>query len=1564
MPASADGEDQRVAYAPTEGAFADALTYNALPGELDGLSEERLRNIAAFAAEATRRRQPGTPNIYVASGGSSDGRRLSWIVINNDDMPFLVDSVAAIVAGHGLAISRLLHPVIDAERTSEGELRTIRPHEAGSKTNGIRESLIFIEMERADARTRAELAAEIETALADVRMAVTDWKAMLARLEADIARTPDPNARTFLSWLADNNFTFLGHNEIRANDPDPSGGLGIMKGANAPPLLNERESARAALNVLRHADTPLLIAKADRISTIHRRVRMDVVSLPLRDADGQLIGISNFIGLFTSQALSAPPDKVPLLAERVDRLVASLDFAPGGHAAKALTHAVQQFPRDLLFELDDNCLRDIALTAMSLIDRPRPKIKTVRDPLGRYTTVLAWLPRDDFSSQRRMDIADMAARSVDGVLDGWTSRLGDDAVVSLRYVIRHARDRAIDAAALDAQLQDMVRGWNTAVENALRTTLPPTRAARLALTHGNAFSQSYRSQFGPEEAAQDIQRLAALSTPDDRDVRFFRLPGDRPDQLRLKIYRLHAIIPLSDVVPVLENFGFRVIEEFPFDLDGGKRGWIHDFLVESQSGPVDLDIAVHALEPAIRAVLTGATENDSFNALIAGVGLDGFAVQLFRAWFRYLRQAGSVYGQQTVVDALRRYPEVARALVRLFTISHDPALAAASRSDTVQAATDDVKAALMQVAAIDDDAILRRFLALVIATLRTNAFVPGGPEALAMKLDSRAIPGLPAPVPWREIFVYSPRVEGIHLRGGPVARGGIRWSDRRDDFRTEILGLIKAQMVKNAVIVPTGAKGGFYPKLLPPPTDRDAWLAEGTEAYRIYIRALLSLTDNLADGRIVHPGHIVIHDGDDPYFVVAADKGTAAFSDIANAIAVDHGFWLGDAFASGGSNGYDHKAMGITARGAWISVQRHFAEKGIDIQNDPVTVAGVGDMSGDVFGNGMLLSKAIRLVAAFDHRHIFIDPAPDAAAGWAERKRLFDLPRSSWADYDAKLISKGGGVWPRTQKEIPLSPEAKALLGLSVDTIGPSALIEAILKAEVDLLWFGGIGTYIKGTNETNAQAGDRANDAHRVNGRNVRARVIGEGANLGVTQAGRIEYAARGGRINTDFIDNSAGVDCSDNEVNIKIALNAEMTAGRLSFKDRNSLLHGMTDDVAALVLEDNRLQTLALSLAEHGGNRTLPSYPRVIQTLEATGRLDRSVEGLPDDELLAARARDGRGLERPELAVVLAYAKLALQDAIEQAGFGDDPLLETTLLNAFPAPMVDRFEEAIRRHRLHREIVATKLANRLINRNGIILPFALAEEEGCALGHVAAAYAAAEALFDLPRLWADIENAQVDAKAELALMDATSAAVRLHVADLVRISPPGSSPSDIFHRLSAGMARMAAQLDELLRDNARGQAEKLRATLSALPAPPELVERIVSLHALDGAVGIADLAVTLQRPDQEMALAHAYSALGEALGVDWAQGAALALDPADPWEKLLVAGLVRDFEQFRIDLLERITTQGRSPQEAADQWLADNAPRIAQFRALIARARMQAIISPTILAQIASQARVLLGR
>ncbi|HEU4959029.1 MAG TPA: NAD-glutamate dehydrogenase domain-containing protein [Sphingomonas sp.] len=1531
--------------------LADRLVDGALPGELQGFGPAERTEAARFVAALAEVRKPGTARVALETlPGADEGRRRMRLAIVNDDMPFLVDSIAATIGAHNIAVERIIHPVICVARDADGRIEGVGGRESP-------ESMVYIEMDRVDARDRRALVAALDRNLSDVRAAVGDWHKLERAMEADaiqLGKTEQGfEGAALLHWFLDRNFTLLGHETWMRGDGIGER-LGIARNDHAAPILAAGSRERAVAWFEKGGDAPLLL-KSNLISTVHRQVPLDLALVPVLDTMGKVGGLSIHAGLWTSAALSAPPQAVPVLRARLAQLEAKFGFDPKGHTGKALTHALTALPHDLVTAFQPEQLEELALTAMSLADRPRPKLVIVRSTLGRHLFAFVWLPRDDLTTARRVAIGEMLSEASSADLLSWSIAMEDGVVALIRYTLDlRGETRVPDTAALDQRLERMVRGWQPAVEAALTEHVEPARAARLALRHAGLFPTGYRNANEAAEAACDILRLAALDGTDDRQVRLYRCARGTS---RLKIYRYGGPIALSDAVPVLENFGFRVIEEVPTELVGEDNGFIHDFLISAADDRLcDGDRAV--LEGAIAAVLENRAENDAFNRLIVDAGLAPRAVVLLRAWFRYLRQAGVSYGLATVVDALRRAPKVTAALIDAFDAAHDPAQK--TRDASVAAAKKAIDRGLDSVSAIDDDRILRAYRNLIAAILRTNAFAPASREALAFKLDSHRIPGLPAPLPWREIWVYSPRVEGIHLRAGPVARGGLRWSDRRDDFRTEILGLMKAQRVKNAVIVPTGAKGGFYPKQLPSPAiDRDAWLAEGTESYRIFIRALLSVTDNIVQGTVVHPAKVVIHDGDDPYFVVAADKGTATFSDVANAIAIERDFWLGDAFASGGSHGYDHKAMGITAKGAWISVQRHFAERGVDVQTQSIQVVGCGDMSGDVFGNGMLLSKAIRLKAAFDHRHIFLDPDPDPAASWKERKRLFDLPRSSWADYNAKLISKGGGVFARTEKTIKLSKEVRAALGVEATELEPSALISAILKAPVDLIWFGGIGTYVKAAAESNADVGDPANDRLRVNAEALRAVAIGEGANLGVTQAGRIAFAAAGGRINTDFIDNSAGVDCSDNEVNIKIALNREVIEGRLAFNDRNTLLAAMTEDVAKLVLEDNRLQTLALSIMENDGARALPSYVRVIEIFETAGRLDRAVEGLAGNDDLLRREQEGRGLTRPELAVLLATAKLALQDAIEIAGLGGAPELIGDLHAAFPPAMRDRFAEAIDAHRLRGEIVATKLANRMVNRMGVLHPLELGEEEGASLADIAAMFVAAERLFDLPALWAEIETAEMPEAARLALFDEVAVAARSQIADLLRVCQPGTQPGAAIARLQPGIEQLGRQAKELLLDEARAHSARIADQLTAAGAPKKLVARVVRLFELDGAIGLADLGQRLGI--DEAVLTRAFTRLGAALGLDWAQANAARIASSDPWERLLIAGLARDFQQLRLEFLAR--GEG-DPQAVVEAWLEANAARVTQFNRLVGRARQVPAPSAAMLAQIAGQARVLLGR
>ena len=1547
--------------------LANRMRASLLPGEAD-FDKAQLDEAARFvlATAMSRGKEAG-----LAVDSVSAPRRLLRIAIANPDMPFLVDSAAAAIAGEGIAIDMLLHPVVPVERDAKGRLERILP---GDPDGAAYDSLIYIETGRVDARKRKELRETLRATMADVHAAVADWPKLQAAMKADASaiEAADPESAALLQWLEGGMLTQLGHC-IRHRDGSMHDQLGICRKGGVQVLADASFDRAFAWFDRDGSNRDLLIVKANHLSRVHRRVPLDLLIVPRREK-GRVAALSLHAGVWTSAGLAAPPRNVPRLRAELARVMDRLDLDEGGHTGKALVHALTALPHDLVIGFQQADVERVTTTMMSLVDRPRPRLILVEAPLARHLFAFVWLPRDLLSTTIRLEIQTLLEDGAQAQMLDWSLEVEGGNLALLRFVL-DIRDgsAAPDEAILDAQLQTLLRGWSEAVEGELAALVEPGRAAALALRWADAFPLSFRGRFGPHEAALDIARLRALGVHAEgemarqRDARLYFCEREQPACLRLKLYQAEGSVPLSDAVPTLENFGFHVLTEMPTELQEGQLGTIHDFRLELTSGvtPQSLVERSGAIEEAVAAVLNGEAENDSFNRLVPGVGLSAQEANWMRAFYRYLRQAGVSYTIYTVVDALARVPEITRALVTLFTASHDPDFAG-DRTAAADEARTAIRRGLARVAAINDDRLLRHYQSLIEAILRTNAFAPASEEATAFKIDSKLVPGLPKPIPWREIFVYSRRVEGIHLRAGPIARGGLRWSDRRDDFRTEVLGLMKAQRVKNAVIVPTGAKGGFYPKQLPDPgQDRDGWAAEGQASYEVFIRTLLSVTDNIVEGKIVHPEKVVIDDGDDPYFVVAADKGTAKFSDIANRIAEERGFWLDDAFASGGSNGYDHKAMGITAKGAWVSVQRHFLEMGVDVQSDPVTVAGCGDMSGDVFGNGMLLSKSIRLIAAFDHRHIFLDPDPDPVASWQERRRMFDLPRSSWDDYDKALISKGGGVFARDAKTIKLSKAARAALAIEAMELEPEALITAILKAPVDLLWFGGIGTYVKAAPENNVQVGDPANDAMRVDGAAIRAKVIGEGANLGVTQAGRIEFALKGGRINTDFIDNSAGVDCSDNEVNIKIALAAARRAGKLSEKHRVELLAAMTDEVAALVLEDNRLQALALSIAETGGARVTEAQLRLIEALEERGELDRVTEGLADDDTLGRRARDGFGLTRPELAVLLSSTKLALQDAIERSPLSLDEALEPLLLNAFPLPMQKKFASEIRHHRLRRELIATKLANRIVNRLGIVHPFELAEEEGATLEDVAASFVVTQQLFAVETMWADIDAAAMPETARLLLFERAAKGMRIQMADVLCAGFTAADPSGAVDDLRENVAILAGEKDEMLAPEGRQLAGRLLGELVEAGAPELLARRVTTLFEMDGAIGLARLAQTTEIGVEP--LTRAFIDLGLALGLDWAQGTAAIMSPSDVWERLLVAGLARDFQQMRLDFLRRLARRKGAKedmQNAVAKWLDSHAVAVRSFRTMVTRAQAHTPVAPAMLAQIASMARNLLGR
>jgi len=1577
---SAESLPKTAAASDLERLLAERMSAAVLPGDTP-LEGEELAEAAAFLLDAASHREAERAAICIES--ATDGRRRLRIALVNDDMPFLVDSIAATLTAQGVSIDRLVHPIIPVERDSSGQLTGL-----GSDDSEHRESFVYIETPRVDARHRRDLLAELRRTLGDVRAAVSDWSAMQDAMGADADRIangesgsgPDhEEAADLLRWLNGGMLTQLGH-LVRRRDGEEDSILGICR-ASAREILAGASYERAFAWFDEGDEAgekrPLLVIKANRLSNVHRRVPLDLFIVPHREKHGgeggKVAALSIHAGVWTSAALASPPGDVPVLRAALDRVTHELGFDARGHAGKSLVHAFTALPHDLLIAFRHEDVARLTTAMMSLMDRPRPRLVLVPSPLARHVFAFVWLPRDTISTDVRMRIQSLLTQEPGTELLDWSLEIEGSDLALLQFLLdTRASRRSPDAAAIEANLQDLLRGWGEAVETHLAEEEEPGRATAIAARYAPAFPPGYRSDYGPAEAARDIARLRALATADvsedeepPRDVRLYRLETDLPGSLRLKIYYTRGLLALSDAVPALENFGFRVVTEIPTMLAGGALGTIHDFTLDLPEG-TDADGLLsrcEEIEAAITEVLNGGAEDDAFNRLVMGTALAAREANWLRAIYRYLRQTGMGFTIYTVVDALEAAPDVTRSMIDLFLARHDPDFDG-NREEACKAAESAYTSGLAKVAAINDDRLLRLYRAVVDACLRTNAFAPAAEEALAFKIDSALVPNLPKPLPWREIFVYSRRVEGVHLRSGPVARGGLRWSDRRDDFRTEILGLMKAQKVKNAVIVPTGAKGGFYPKCLPSPaTDREGWAAEGQASYETFIRTLLSVTDNIEEGDVVHPCEVVITDGEDPYFVVAADKGTARFSDVANGIAQARDFWLDDAFASGGSNGYDHKAMGITARGGWVSVQRHFLEMGIDVQIESVRVAGCGDMSGDVFGNGMLLSKAIKLVAAFDHRHIFLDPDPDPAKSWEERKRLFDLPRSSWDDYDPSLISKGGGVFPRDQKRIAISDEVREMLDLEEAEIEPDALISAILRAEVDLIWFGGIGTYIKAERENHIAVGDPANDALRLDGEEVRAKVIGEGANLGVTQAGRIEFALNGGRINTDFIDNSGGVDCSDNEVNIKIALAAAMKSGRLTREERNALLVEMTEEVADIVLEDNRLQALAISVAEAAGPGQTASYVRLIEGLEEIGDFDRRTQGLAEGETLIRRASDGQGLTRPELAVLLSSTKLALQDAIEESDLPDDPALEATLIAMFPRPMQERFAEEIRTHRLRRELIATAIANRMVNRLSLLVAFELAEEEGASLGSIAKAFVAVDMLFDCGALWERLDTAEVSEATRLMLFDRAAHALRAQMADLLRAGASRQQASELAGELEPGIRELTEATGTVLVGDARHRADRMRSDLEGAGVPEDLAFAVAHLFAMDGAVGLARLARRTGVPVLE--LTEAFTSLGMRLGLDWAQGTAALMEPSDVWERLLVAGLARDFQQMRLDFLRRLVRRkddGEAIVAAMDRWAEESTAPIRRFRSVVERAQAHPPISPAILAQIASQARNLL--
>ncbi|WP_102959315.1 NAD-glutamate dehydrogenase [Mangrovicella endophytica] len=1386
-------------------------------------------------------------------------------------------------------------------------------------------------------------------------------------------------AARLLEWLHDDNFIFLGCREYdlvgnagdEALERREAGGLGILGDPNVPVLRRAGRPVSMTPEILAflRAGDPLIVTKANTRSLVHRRGYMDYVGVKEYDEAGELKGELRIVGLFTSTAYTRSILTIPYLRLKAERVIARFGLRPGSHSAKALLNTLEAYPRDDLFQIDAERLEDVAATIMELGERPRIRVLPRVDRFDRFVSVLVFVPRDRYDSRLRERIGLLLAQRYDGHVSAYYPAFPEGMLARVHFIIGRSEGATptVDPADLERAIIDLARIWEDDFVDAVAAAGHPRALTAIA----PGMPESYRDVVPPAEAVLDAARIGELADTQPLEVDFYRREGDAEELVRLKIYHLGQAVALSTRVPILENMGFRVVSERTFAIlrPGGETVHLHDMdLTRARGGVIALGDTGRELEATFTAVWAGRIENDGFNALVLEAGLGFRQANVLRAYARYLRQAGLGYSQDYLSDALLRYPDIAAALWELFATAFDPdaeraspsperaataepgagpsaveapdaALAARAAARGGSAILERVLARLDSVDSLDDDRILRRFLGTVLATLRTNYFAVDGisadpaaapgavAPALAFKLDSAAVEGLPQPVPFREIFVFDARVEGIHLRFGKVARGGLRWSDRAQDYRTEVLGLVKAQQVKNAVIVPVGAKGGFYPKRLPDASAREAWFEAGRAAYVIFVDSLLSVTDTIDGDAVVPPQKVVRYDGDDPYFVVAADKGTATFSDTANAIAQSRGFWLDDAFASGGSAGYDHKAMGITARGAWEAVKRHFRELGRDggawdIQAEPFTVAGCGDMSGDVFGNGMLLSKTTKLLAAFDHRDIFIDPDPEPEAAFAERRRLFDKPRSSWADYDKALISRGGGVWSRRDKQIRLSDEAAAAIGWDKRTGTPAEVIAAILRAPVDLLWFGGIGTYIRAASETNADVGDRANDAVRITGAEIRARVVGEGANLGVTQKGRIEYAAKGGRINSDAIDNSAGVNTSDVEVNIKIALKSAMAEGRLERPARNRLLASMTDEVAALVLANNYHQTLAISLEQARGAAALPLQARFMAVLEEAGRLDRQVEMLPGDGALADLKSRGRGLTRPEIAVLLAYAKIVLFDQLVDSSLPDDPYLQARLSHYFPAPMRERFAGDIAAHRLAREIVATDLANAAVNRLGLTFILEVREATGGSPAEVVRGFVAAYDALGAEALYRSVDalDGTIAGGTQNALYGEIGETLRLVTRWFVQNEafPNGLAP--VVEAVAACVAQLESRLSELASDRAREEAASRETRWTDLGVPADIAATIARLPLLALVPDIA--AVSRETGEALDTTVSAYFALTRLFRIGRLETALRDQQPNDYYETLALERAGSQISAARRRITAAVLRQHGSATEPVSAW------------------------------------------
>ena len=1479
-------------------ADADAASFgDASPEELHGAALQHYRL-------GVLRPPKQTTVVFYTPDFDRHGWHSPHTVIDiiTDDMPFLVDSITMTVYRHGLAIHKLMHPLLGIVRDATGALQQSAARgSAGTRT----ESWIHLEVDRVgDALHIDALRAELLEVLADVRAAVEDHAAMRASVAsalADLALTPSPENREigeFLDWVAAESFVFLGYTHYDADAAsgqlrrEAGGGLGLLRRTDHPRFGCCLAGIPGELEEIDRLPSALTLVKADCRSNVHRPNYLDFIGVHHRDAAGNIVGEHVFVGLYAMHVYHVSTSDIPVVRSKVAAVRAACGFAPGSYRDKALINVLETYPREELIESAADDLQHIAAGIVMLQEHPRVRVFLRNDSWGRYVSALVYMPRDRFDTTVRRKIIKLLSDTLHAEGVDFFLLVGESRLARLHLIARvPAGTRyTYDAQLFEREVARIVRGWHDELQHNLVEHCGEERGNALLNRYAQALPFAYQDQVPPSSAVSDLERLEAAEASGRVEVKLNAPYGDDGSHQHIKLFVRGDARPLSAVLPVFENLGVTVLSEQPFKLAGSDLH-IADFAVRlPNADALDDEATRAAFVELLEKLLRDEAENDGFNRLTLLAGLDDRRITILRAYSRYLRQAGLPFSQVYIARCLAAQAHSARLLADLFAARLAP------ESDEAAAAliSDALRVELAQVSNLDDDRILSGLRTVIEATLRTNAWQSAADgkakEYLSFKIDSKHVPFLPKPLPLSEIFVYSQRMEGIHLRGSRVSRGGLRWSDRMEDYRTEGLALAKAQTAKNAVIVALGAKGCFVGKRLPPASERDAWLAEGIACYSIFIRGLLDLADNLVAGKVVPPAHVRRRDADDPYLVVAADKGTASFSDTANSIAIEYGYWLGDAFASGGSAGYDHKKMAITARGAWEAVKRHFRELGRDTQNEAFTVVGIGDMSGDVFGNGMLRSQQIRLVAAFDHRHIFLDPDPDAAKSFAERQRLYDLPRSSWDDFDPSLISAGGGVWPRTLKSIPLTAPVRELLGVDAEQMAPSELINTILKAPVDLIYNGGIGTYVKASSQSHQDANDRGNDAVRVDANELRAKVVCEGGNLGLTQKARIEYALAGGLNYTDAIDNSAGVDCSDHEVNIKIPLSGLVAAGDMTRQQRDALLASMTDEVATLVLADNYQQTEAVSLEAFAGPELLAGHAQLIRNLESKGALNRNIEFLPDDKGLAERAQMLRGLTAPEVSVLLAYAKISLKEELLASSLPDAPELQQLLIDYFPQPLVRQWGKQLAMHALRREIITTQLVNRLVNRMGTSFVVQAGDESGASAAEVATAWYAASELLGAEAAWREIEalDLKIPASQQFALMSQLRAMVGAATHQLLASPTATSGITALLDRYGAALAQALAC--------ARGKDDG-----AAITGGGAGIEQVLAARAqIVGAFELADLARASGRSLADVASACAR--LDASLELTWFADAISRLPAGNRWQaraRAQLAGLLRQLRQ-----------------------------------------------------------------